>query len=275
MDSSPLLKSFLSIALSLLLAATPLYAASADTQTAGEVKALIPEASRNAQPVNAKDSLNWNDLLKTGAQGRLRAGLTAGSILSLGSNSELQVVQHDAVSQQTSLVVNYGKLRNQVNKITKPDGKYEVRTPNAVIGVIGTDFYVGYENRQTTVICYTGKVVVTPASGAKVVKGDNKKKESAAHHPSCGPDGGHRRRHPARRVRRNVDSRAGGRGGHTGHQRSRSAGEREQCTSPAAKSFDPHNNGWWIGTGVGVRGFFGRWQSQWQQQHWQPANQSN
>ena len=180
LDSSPLLKSLLSISLSLLLAATPLYAASDDTQTAGEVKALIPDASRNAQPVNVKDSLNWNDLLKTGAQGRLRAGLTAGSILSLGSNSELQVVQHDVVSQQTSIVVNYGKLRNQVNKITKPDGKYEVRTPNAVIGVIGTDFYVGYENAQTTVICYAGKVVVTPTSGAKVTKGDNKKKESAA-----------------------------------------------------------------------------------------------
>src|SRR5208283_3801623 len=110
LDSSPLLKSLLSISLSLLLAATPLYAASADTQTAGEVKALIPAASRNAQPVNIKDSLNWNDLLKTDTQGRLRAGLTAGSILSLGSNSELQVGQHDAVSQQTSIVVNYGKL---------------------------------------------------------------------------------------------------------------------------------------------------------------------
>jgi hypothetical protein len=162
-------KSLLSITLSLLLAATPLYAAPADTQTAGEVKALIPAASRNAQPVRVNDSLEWNDLLKTGAQGRLRAELTAGSILSLGSNSELQVVQHDAVSQQTSLVVNYGKLRNQVGRITKPDGKYEVRTPNAVIGVIGTDFYVGYANQRTTVICYVGKVAVTPAPGAKVL----------------------------------------------------------------------------------------------------------
>ncbi len=134
----------------------PLYAAPADNPPAGEVKALIPGALRNAQPVKAKDGLEWNDLLKTDAQGRLRAGLTAGSILSLGSNSELQVVQHDAVSQQTSLVVNYGKLRNQVVKITKPDGKYEVKTPNAVIGVTGTDFYVSYENNLTTVICYVG-----------------------------------------------------------------------------------------------------------------------
>jgi hypothetical protein len=121
-----------------------------------------------------------NDLLKTDAQGRLRAGLTAGSILSLGSNSQLQVVQHDAVSQQTLLVMSYGKLRNQVVKITKPDGKYEVRTPNAVIGVTGTDFYVGYADNLTTVICYVGSVAVTPGAGAKVVTGDKKSKDAAA-----------------------------------------------------------------------------------------------
>jgi hypothetical protein len=172
------LKSLLSILLSVLMAATPLFAAPAD-QTAGEVKALIPAASRNAQSVKVKDSLAWNDLLQTDAQGRLRAGLTDGSILSLGSNSELKVVQHDATSQQTAMELNYGKLRNQVVKITKPDGKYEVKTPNAVIGVIGTDFYVGYTGNQTTVICYVGKVAVTPAAGAKVLS-----TEHAAPNPS-------------------------------------------------------------------------------------------
>jgi len=169
----------LSIALCLLLAALPMYAApTADHQVAGEVKALIPDASRNTQPVRIKDTLEWNDVLKTDAQGRLRAGLTAGSILSLGSNSELQVVQHDAASQQTLLVVDYGKLRNQVAKITKPGGKYEVRTPNSVIGVTGTDFYVDYADNQTTVICYSGTVAVTPTGGGKVVKKDEQSKNS-------------------------------------------------------------------------------------------------
>jgi ferric-dicitrate binding protein FerR (iron transport regulator) len=140
---------------------------------AGEVKALIPAASRNAQPLKVKDGLQWNDLLKTESQGRLRAGLNDGSILSLGSNSELRVVESNAASQQTSIDLNYGKLRNQVAKITKPGGKYEVKTPNAVIGVIGTDFYIGYANNQTTVICYVGTVAVTPAGGAKVMKSDN------------------------------------------------------------------------------------------------------
>ena len=111
-----MLKPLLSILLSLLLAATPVWAA--DTQTAGEVKALIPDAWRNAHPVKVKDGLVWNDLLQTDARGRLRAGLTDGSLLSLGSNSALKVVQHDAVSQQTSIDMSYGKLRNQVVKIT-------------------------------------------------------------------------------------------------------------------------------------------------------------
>jgi hypothetical protein len=160
----------ISVALSMLLAASPALAADAP---AGEVKALIPAASKNAQPVNVHDALAWNDLLHTDAKGRLRAGLTDGSILSLGSNSELRVVQHDSASQQTSIEMNYGKLRNQVVKITQPNGKYEVKTPNAVIGVIGTDFYVGFGNNQTTVICYTGVVTVTPSGGAKVIKSDS------------------------------------------------------------------------------------------------------
>jgi hypothetical protein len=161
-----------SVFLCLLMSALP--AISADQQ-AGQINALIPAATRNAQAAKAKDALQWNDLLKTEQAGRMRASLTDGSILSLGSNSELRVVQHDATSQQTSLEVGYGKLRSRVVKVTQPNGKFEVKTPNAVIGVIGTDFFVGYEPNKTTVICYTGVVTVTPIGNAKIVKnsGDN------------------------------------------------------------------------------------------------------
>ena len=159
--------------LCLLLAAMPVWADPAGEQTAGSVKALIPDATRNAQVVAVNDTLQWNDLLQTNTKGRLRARLTDGSVLSVGSNSQLKVVQHDAASQQTAIDLNYGKLRNQVVKITKPGGKYEVRTPNAVIGVIGTYFYVAYDNGRTIVICYEGTLTVTPAAGAKIVDSNN------------------------------------------------------------------------------------------------------
>src|ERR1700683_3785162 len=132
------------------------------SQRAGQIDALIPAATRNAQAAKAKDEIDWNDLLKTTRSGRVRAGLTDGSILSVGSDSELRVVQHDGTSQQTSLELNYGKVRNQVTTITKAGGKYELKTPNAVIGVIGTDFVAEFKGNKTTVICYKGKVRVTP-----------------------------------------------------------------------------------------------------------------
>jgi FecR-like protein len=131
-------------------------------QRAGQIDALIPAATRNAQSAKAKDEVDWNDLLKTAHSGRVRASLTDGSILSVGSDSELRVVQHDASSQQTSLELNYGRVRNQVTNITKAGGKYELKTPNAVIGVIGTDFIALYKSNKTTVWCRKGRVRVTP-----------------------------------------------------------------------------------------------------------------
>jgi hypothetical protein len=53
------------------------------------------------------------------------------------------VVKHDSGAQQTELELTYGKLRTQAQKIAKPDGKFEVRTPAGVAGVVGTDFIHG------------------------------------------------------------------------------------------------------------------------------------
>jgi hypothetical protein len=158
----------LSVVLCGLLCTLPVLGApQAAQQQAGQISAMIPAVSRNAQPATLHEALFWNDLLKTEHQGRARATLSDGSILSVGSDSELKIVQHDAASQQTSLQMTVGKMRSQVEKITKPGGKFEVNTPNAVIGVIGTDFFTSYEADKTTVICYKGRVKVTPLGNAQ------------------------------------------------------------------------------------------------------------
>lgn len=163
------LRRFIAIFLACVTAAMPaLSQPQGEAQRAGQITALIPAATRNAQTAKPNDELHWNDLLKTEHSGRVRVGLTDGSILSLGSDSELRVVQHDSATQQSSLEINYGKVRSQVQKITQPGGKFEVKTPNAVIGVIGTDFLTEYEANKTTVICYEGQVSVTPVGNAQV-----------------------------------------------------------------------------------------------------------
>jgi hypothetical protein len=166
----PALRRFASVLLCLALSPAPLLAETAapETKSVGHVSALLPAAMRNNVPTSINDDIYWNDLLKTTTSGRMKVGLADGSILNVGSSSELRVVSHDAATQQTSLEMGTGRLRSQVVKITQPSGKFQVRTLNTVIGVVGTDFFVSYEGRKTTVICYRGQVLVTPLKGARV-----------------------------------------------------------------------------------------------------------
>ena len=88
--------------------------------------------------------------------------------MNVGSQSSMHVVKHDAGAQQTELELTYGKLRIQAQKIAKPDGKFEVRTPAGVAGVVGTNFYVGYENNTMNVIVFEGVVRVCNLAGVCV-----------------------------------------------------------------------------------------------------------
>jgi len=172
---------WVSLLLCLMMATLPCWSEPPQaSQRAGEISALIPTAERNSKPTKAKDNVDWNDLLKTEHSGRLRALLSDGSTLSMGSDSEMRVLQHDAKSQQTTVQMGIGALRSRVVKLTNPGAKFEVHTPQAVIGVIGTDFYVGVNANRTLVICYTGTLSVTPIGGAHVLKQDSSGAQAAA-----------------------------------------------------------------------------------------------
>jgi len=86
--------------------------------------------------------------VNTQVNARARIALDDGSVLNVGSESSMKVVKHDAGAQQTELELTYGKLRTQAQKIAKPDGKFEVRTPAGVAGVVGTDFFCGICERH-------------------------------------------------------------------------------------------------------------------------------
>jgi FecR-like protein len=155
----------LALFLALLLSPFVMFGQGGTPQSAGQITALIPAVSRNTTPAKAKDAVYWNDVLHSEATGRARLNLLDGSILTLGSSTSLKVVQHDANSQQTQLELNYGKLRSRVVQLTKPGAKFEVKTPNAVAGVIGTDFAVTYLNGRTVVQVFSGVVQVTTITG--------------------------------------------------------------------------------------------------------------
>jgi len=153
-----------SVVLASLLSVLPLMAeAPAERPVAGQVTALIPAAQRNDKTLKLKEEVQWNDLLRTDRAGRARLSLRDGSILSLGSYSEVKVVEHDPTGQHTLVQLNFGKIRSRVVSIIRPGGHFEVRTPMAVISVLGTDFFTQYDAPSNVfrVICYSGTVKVS------------------------------------------------------------------------------------------------------------------
>ena len=144
-------------------------------QRAGEVSRVIPAVSiaRGGKTLSAsaKTAVDWLDVVNTQASARARIALDDGSVLNVGSESSIKVVKHDGGAQQTELELTYGKIRSQAQKITKTDGKFEVRTPAGVAGVVGTDFFTGFDNSTGTmnVIVFEGIVKVCNLAGVCVI----------------------------------------------------------------------------------------------------------
>src|SRR5271165_4388345 len=138
-------------------------------QRAGEISKVIPTVniarSGKTLPADAKTVVDWDDMVNTQASARARVALDDGSVLNVGSDSSVHVVKHDSGAQQTDLEVGFGKMRSQAQKISKPGGKFEVHTAAGVAGVVGTDFFVSFENNIMTVIVFEGTVKTCNLAG--------------------------------------------------------------------------------------------------------------
>ena len=141
--------------------------AQGEGQLAGIVNAAIPDESvqRWGQgkeiQLQLSDAINVNDVVRTLQAGRVRIALLDGSLLSLGARSVMRITKHDPQGQQTEIELHGGRLRANMVKLTQGGASFEVKTPTAVIGVVGTDFVVLAEAESlTTVYAIEGVVVV-------------------------------------------------------------------------------------------------------------------
>lgn len=119
--------------------------AQAPPARAGEVRALVPSASIEragaaSREAQRYDAVYWQDLLRTNRGGRVRVGLLDGSILNVGSQTSLRIEAHDAKAQRTQLQLAYGHMRASVVRLSQPGASFQVRSPVAVAGVVGTRF---------------------------------------------------------------------------------------------------------------------------------------
>jgi len=158
----------------LLLCSTAgvLFAQQGAAAQAGRITAVIARTSisrlhgprfARAQAANGA-GVAWGDVVQTNTAGRARILLADQSILTLGSDSTLRIVKHDAATQQTALELGYGRIRCQVTKLVRRDSSFQLRTPTSVAGVIGTDF--GADSSvpgRTTYICMEGTIRIRNA----------------------------------------------------------------------------------------------------------------
>jgi hypothetical protein len=150
--------------LSCVLLAVPadVAAQATEPQHAGKLTAVLPIVNvvRGPQqtPASTSEAIYWGDVINTGHLARARVALDDGSVLSVGSDSNLTVTKHDAGAQQTDLDLNYGRVRAKAVKLVKPNASFQIRTPTGVAGVVGTDFALDSEGDTTRVVVYEGKV---------------------------------------------------------------------------------------------------------------------
>jgi len=151
----------------LLASGTNAQSQSRGSDVAGHITALVPQDTvvREEQSIPAaKDmELRWLDVVKTDSAGRVRIELADGSVLSLSSEAQLRILRHDVRRQQTILELLYGRLLATAMRIGKSSGKFDVKTPTAVVGVVGTRFGVKVDPESTDVLCKEGAVSVRNA----------------------------------------------------------------------------------------------------------------
>ena len=160
MKTSSRLHWFLAILVCTALAFPP--ALPAQAQSAGQLNRLIPNVNlqhgASVQLASAGAKVMWGDLVTTDRGGRARIVLDDGSILNVGSDSQIRVEQHDAANQRTRIQLAYGRMRASAVHLARSGSSFEVRTPTAVAGVVGTDFTIEFSNEMTSIHVYEGAV---------------------------------------------------------------------------------------------------------------------
>lgn len=164
--------------------------AAAQMPSVGQVARLVPrvDAVRLNKTVHLReqDPVSENDRVRTAAGGRTRIVLNDGSILNVGSASEMTIRTLAGTSQVSQVLLSYGRIRGFIAK--RAAGQpLEIRTRTAVCGVLGTIIFVDASRdvtrvanvsddqvsrvRVTSTTGITQEVILLPGEGTSVPAG--------------------------------------------------------------------------------------------------------
>jgi hypothetical protein len=126
----------------------------------GEAAAITPAGV--SRKLAIKDPIFQKEIIKTGGRSRLQIMFNDNTIISLGSSSELKVVEHDwnAANQEGRLTteVKEGAFRVMGGIISKKSPeKLQTRTPAATIGIRGSMYSGSVRGGELSVVFEGGR----------------------------------------------------------------------------------------------------------------------
>lgn len=126
--------------------------------------ALAPAMSPE-QAVHKGDLIHPGTLLRTSGDGYVTVQLADGSILNIQANTQARLdtsVQYEEAGFFASAwVVLKGRVESLVAHLTGGQPRYQIKTPQATLGVRGTEFRVSTDAQRTTSETLSGAVTVS------------------------------------------------------------------------------------------------------------------
>ncbi|MFT9847144.1 FecR family protein [Aneurinibacillus sp. REN35] len=167
-------KSFLSLLL-IMAVIIPGFAQAKDTQKVGKITAVSGSVevkkSGGKKPIKAfrNMAIAQGDMIITGPKSKVNMELDSSKEVIIGPNTKLiisQLVQSArAMGGKTSMSLLGGSVMVKVKKKLTGDSRFEIKTPTAIMGVMGTEFVVKYEQNTSFVGVIEGTVAVRKPNG--------------------------------------------------------------------------------------------------------------
>lgn len=155
----------------------------------------VKNTKQAKQKVKVGDKVFPGDVVETGIDSRAKIVMTDRNVINISPETHLEIQKYENAGDNKNVEMNLlqGKVRNNVEQ--KYDGdknKFIVKTPTAVAGVRGTQFFTSFDpaTRITSVVTLRGAVSLAPVSvsGALVKPVLIQKGESTTMSPGANPE---------------------------------------------------------------------------------------
>ncbi|MCX8110377.1 MAG: FecR family protein [Syntrophorhabdaceae bacterium] len=118
------------------------------------------------------DPIIIKDLVITGEVARTKLMLIDSSLLTIGNNSRVEITDFllDKDTRKGIILVKSGALHAKAESLAVPNSRFEIRTPTAVIGARGTEWFTETEEEGTSIYSMSQSInVYNPAYPNQIV----------------------------------------------------------------------------------------------------------